>query len=427
MIIKTYTKLLHAFLIAWALVHACFNNHSYAQLLPKFVLSQQGANQPFLTPVAASIPSETSAIQSFQGTAVVKSLPQNSQEYNYTAGEWKHSYNTEYTYDKTGLLTSKLNRSVIWSNADRDVYTYDQFGNETERLYQSLFHNDTWTTQFGSRTEYTYNSKNQVVKEVKTDLTNGSWERWGIWQYVYDEQGRKVKYIFDRVDESDFDKYIRIAQYHGSEHSPHTLLDSAIYKDGRFNILHYTDFEWHAEWLPTYYILETWEAGSRMEDKRYTTAYDQYDDEIEFKEEVLTDKGWITITHEQNLLTYNSSGDVTEKIVKKWSSLEQVLKNEKKYVFSNFLRITTGTQQDAYTETKVYPNPATSTLFIEGEITETTQLLLKDLTGKVVLSQLIPAGAATVQELNLTALPKGLYVLTIKNSRATYSSKVVKQ
>jgi len=78
---------------------------------------------------------------------------------------------------------------------------------------------------------------------------------------------------------------------------------------------------------------------------------------------------------------------------------------------------------------KIYPNPATTELNIGfGNKVGTSQVVIYDITGKVVLSkEMRNVSAGHVETINTEGLASGTYVLKISNDNKSGSYKIVKQ
>ena len=70
------------------------------------------------------------------------------------------------------------------------------------------------------------------------------------------------------------------------------------------------------------------------------------------------------------------------------------------------------------------PNPARHTLHLERPSGEAARLLLQDLRGRTVLALPLPAGQLT-QEVDLTGVAAGAYVLRIQSAQRVFSQKMV--
>jgi hypothetical protein len=73
-------------------------------------------------------------------------------------------------------------------------------------------------------------------------------------------------------------------------------------------------------------------------------------------------------------------------------------------------------------EFKLYPNPTSSNLTVElSRLKESSTLFIYNMVGEIVLNEIIADGEA-VKQLDLSGLPKGLYVMTL---RETYSNEQI--
>ena len=72
----------------------------------------------------------------------------------------------------------------------------------------------------------------------------------------------------------------------------------------------------------------------------------------------------------------------------------------------------------------VFPNPATDILNVKFDATSATTVELTDLTGKVVSSQLVQAGAVNTT-FATTDINAGVYFVNVKNAAGSTTQKVV--
>lgn len=73
---------------------------------------------------------------------------------------------------------------------------------------------------------------------------------------------------------------------------------------------------------------------------------------------------------------------------------------------------------------KLYPNPATETLYVEVNNPAVKQLKVMDVTGKLVLSQSVTTNKEAI---NISSLPSGTYYLQLVSDTQTVGSRFVKQ
>jgi len=83
---------------------------------------------------------------------------------------------------------------------------------------------------------------------------------------------------------------------------------------------------------------------------------------------------------------------------------------------------TTGVRQQKISGVQVYPNPASNKLYCTG-FSENSMAFVVDLSGKVILSQKVNKGEA----LNISMLPKGVYLLKVLSGEKIIIRKFVKR
>ena len=79
-------------------------------------------------------------------------------------------------------------------------------------------------------------------------------------------------------------------------------------------------------------------------------------------------------------------------------------------------------------ELTLYPNPASESLFLEYPGLEwgNAEIILSDLSGKIILHKISPGTDNGTLELDLTGLSKGLYFLTVRTDKHVLSRKFIK-
>lgn len=95
--------------------------------------------------------------------------------------------------------------------------------------------------------------------------------------------------------------------------------------------------------------------------------------------------------------------------------------------YNLFVNWPTGLQQlNGLPGMSVYPNPATHTLYIEADLTTAhgARATMYDITGKAVLLQPLQA-VSSRQSLDITALAKGIYSLSVVSEKGIMRQKVV--
>ncbi len=71
----------------------------------------------------------------------------------------------------------------------------------------------------------------------------------------------------------------------------------------------------------------------------------------------------------------------------------------------------------------VYPNPTRETLYLQSTISEQAAVNLSNLNGTRLMTQELPAGAKI--QIDVSTIPAGIYILTLKTKSMIYSEKVI--
>jgi len=90
----------------------------------------------------------------------------------------------------------------------------------------------------------------------------------------------------------------------------------------------------------------------------------------------------------------------------------------------NFIQSNIGISEAEINETKVYPNPATSMLYIENEFYENLGYRILDLNGKNLMSELNPV--SNVTSFDISHLDNGFYLLQIISNSIVQTKRFIK-
>ncbi|TAH24122.1 MAG: T9SS C-terminal target domain-containing protein, partial [Cytophagales bacterium] len=86
--------------------------------------------------------------------------------------------------------------------------------------------------------------------------------------------------------------------------------------------------------------------------------------------------------------------------------------NDKQIVKFKLTAVITSIERSLAAQTKLFPNPAKGNVTLKLPNNSFTEISLSDLTGKVLLTQ----SASEVQDINLSGINSGMYVLTVKGN-----------
>ena len=124
-----------------------------------------------------------------------------------------------------------------------------------------------------------------------------------------------------------------------------------------------------------------------------------------------------------DLWPYENSGDAVVKI-----TLTNTDNSETLVFYVNYFVSPVGIFNTNTNELNAYPNPVTSTMnvYFNGSTNPDTKVDIYDAVGKLVISQ--PISSATNYQLNLSDLPRGIYMLKLMdNSNVIQTKKIIKK
>ena len=129
---------------------------------------------------------------------------------NWKNNAWVASTKYSWKYNTSNKCTEYLYQT--WSTSDngwinnyRETYSVDGKGNRTSKVEESWY-NATWN--FTKKTDYTYNSDNQVTIEITYTRSNDDWQGQYKYETIY-QNGKKTKYTCMQYDASakEWNKY----------------------------------------------------------------------------------------------------------------------------------------------------------------------------------------------------------------------------
>ena len=390
------------------------------------------------------------------------SKPGNSQDFRATgSGTWQLEGYSTYNYDAQGRLTARV---ITTPNSNqfisRETMTYDSRGNEAE--YRGEKWNGTsWDQVSGFRRTTIYNAAGNKTSVIYEDWssTSNAMEITGSELMTYDTSNRMTSLTYQAWDGTGWVPTDRMNLHHNGGVATSAVMQqyNGFAWEDIYRALNLT---WHVLYeIPSAYELEAYMGNIWVKEEKYTAIYDQYGGhqgiyqswtgtawENASRETVgydpnrnyigSKDERWDAMTGawefswaDRHILTY-SGIDVTERIYQDSGFAPAgLLEDRFKEVYSNFQSFAVAglNKTLAAFAVNVYPNPATSFLtvdFPENKNTALTATLL-DITGKTWLTENFKADQP--KQLNMEALPKGIYLLQLKTAKGTSVQKVVKQ
>ena len=171
-------------------------------------------------------------------------------------------------------------------------------------------------------------------------------------------------------------------------------------------------------------ISESYNGATWENAERNTITKNNHSDITGLKHESWHNNSWAFSDEKQFVLTYNAASQLTEAIMRNYDTMTNSMKNAARTTYTNFVVMGTRKEQTK-PSLKIYPNPVTEVLHIEGAASENVTATLSELTGKIVFSQKLPVGSSL--QLNLMNLAKGTYLLQLETKKEISLQKIIKQ
>ena len=311
-------------------------------------------------------------------------------DWNETTSQWQPSYKYEYTYDANGNNTLYIyyewnETSSQWLLNYKVEYTYDANGNNT--LYICYEWNETtsqWQPNY--KYEYTYDVNGNITLYIyySWNETTSQWQPYYKYEYTYDVNGNNTLDIGYSWSETSS----QWLPYHKSEYTYDANGNNTLY-------IYYNWSETSSQWLPYYKGEYTFDNSFSYDD---LILPPDWDEEYLFNHMLLT-----AISYDWDV---NTSSFINDSRITLYYSEQN-------------------TSVAIITEPgiKIYPNPATETLYIVSS-TKINSISIYDISGKLILTQ---EGIDKTCEIALLDIKSGIYLIEISSDNKTVIQKLVKE
>ena len=301
----------------------------------------------------------------------------------------------ECTYDNDGKQTMYAdyywsNENRIWIGSSKYESTYDNNGNSIMRIYYSW--DDVNRIWIGSvKQEYTYddNDRQTMIATYYWDDVKNTWKGYYKYEYAYDDNDNQTMYA--SYDWDDVNRiWIGDSKY------------ERAYDDNGYEIMH-TFYDWdgvNGAWVKKekqeYIFNESYSISDLLLPGNdawwYPSSEFMIVEGVYYKwDDAAGD--WSTTTYSS--IYHYSSVDVDDVSVKDISR--------------------------SIDDTKVYPNPAHHTLYIESSET-VKQVSVYDISGRALMQVANP-----VLSIDINNLAKGIYLVKVRTAQGETVRKIVKQ
>jgi hypothetical protein len=323
-------------------------------------------------------------------------------------GSWLRTwgYRSSYSYYSTYKLNSRIDEDWDqaknnWVMSQKTLFTHNGTGLLTDFVDQDW---DTVTSSWINTDKYEliYDGNNKNTEVIEYGWDGKAWQKYAriivAWT-VFNPYSQNEENNIDSMEMMEWDSVNK--QYNNS-------FKVKVVRDANGGYVE-TDYEWNITWIPT---------------NRFTEKYDVSKNYTGSVNEEWNGTAWEKNFEEDFILTY-VSGKVTEKIERIWYQGDPagVFTNTNKYVYSDFNSM----MEKQMIQVKTYPQPFQNYLIVEIPENKNinTLVVLSDLTGKVMITQLLP-GSTLHTQLDVSGLKAGSYILSIQTSKGKISKLLVK-
>lgn len=367
---------------------------------------------------------------------------------------WDYGYTTSYTYNADGLVTEALNTEP-GQNSTRAIWTYDSAGRMLAVLAQRNESNQ-WENIYTF--EWEYDPYGHLLKEVRKSWDGTGWDTMSRMQnlYVLNAANQVTERVMQTEELGDWVNKYKTTYALDADGFPTEIIKSQWYQNAWAFMEKHTDIAWHAfdmeklEGSFSFYIYHDWNGvdwdtlgretfqydsfggyvsiqegyngGAWFNLHRLSKTHDQHTNFIHFKEEdwISWNNTWQLYAEYGDDLTYDMNNNLVERISKAWDSDGDTMRNEYRYVYSDF-----PVGISLYNEAlHPFPNPVKDRLTLHLYPYNVKEVYIYNSLGQEVA--VVKAGHEIVQA-DLSHLLPGLYIIRAKGSGCILNGTFIKE
>jgi hypothetical protein len=388
-------------------------------------------------------------------------LPQYSVEEYHDGSSFMPSSKVFYYFDEkerdTMWITQYWEGFRNWTNSMRETWRFDLMDNQY--LYLNDFWDivgEQWLLQFASRASHEYDSTGRILSITYADYYNNQWFPWSRELYEYDNQGRLIALTGQYFEETD-GKWVNnwreeyqltaLNEWEVVLYYNWNAFDQQWDLDGRatdITWLDFTEFKWltvtlqvwdgqnwinnqkgFCEYNPNHLLLsaifQSWNETAWVNQTRERYEYDQYGFTILSIYEYWFDEAWLITSGERLTVEYDANTNPIS-ILNEFYDYESQL-----WIISNKTLLTWETVTDIAEskplEINLYPNPVHNTIKIRLNDDHPTkpQFAIYNTASRLMMS-----GSLSGNQINVSHLPAGIYVLHLQHNGQPLLRKFIK-
>ncbi len=369
----------------------------------------------------------------------------------WMGGEWKESHNISYTYDQHGRLTTKAYLNTTGDSTSKDDYVYDEHGHQ---LFHGFYYRsgNSWNLQIAERSTLEHDTifTNRISYQFAERFGIGQWQPDAKFYYTYNQNGELTERINAAPLNGDWVDVTRIGVSYNGAGKPDTavfqLNNNGIWVDDermfnmqgtiteKFDLNAYTMQRYQSNQWNNLSKHEITGSNRNKFTKRYSWIDASWKEFSVFRDSV--DAFGYTLLYEEfwrdsvglklnnrNLhqLIFNNNR-LAEEIIFGWDPDSNTWLNNTKFIYSGG-EVLTGNIEPVKNDWNIllFPNPASDFVTITG-INNGVEFEIYNL-----LSEVVSTGILQQHKIDISVLPKGIYLLHINTESGTVIRKLIKQ
>lgn len=356
-----------------------------------------------------------------------------SQNYTHYLNSWYSDdlmETKEFYYDEDyKLIADYWIDNVSDPITVRDSLEYDANGNVTKLSCHQLL-NGVWI--YANYVEYTYNELNQRLTRDNYNNFGGSFEHGGTYNYQYDENGNLVHHdmylgtwgLFETADYT-YDEnnnctlIVSYSEGFSGEFEPSNMVEYTYNADGF--LIEEKSYYYYNGWVLSTHVVYTRDENNNISVEenldQYGSVLERH--EYEYDMNILFDEVAPFVNPEGELPNPERTVNARNKD-KYWTVADDGTLTFVCDYYYYYKEIEgTGVAENVADNVNIYPNPVKDVLTVEASEYQNVEVF--DLAGRCVISREI-SGVANI---DMSQMPKGVYLVKMQNENGIVTRKVI--
>jgi hypothetical protein len=335
---------------------------------------------------------------------------------------WVNSYKNLCTYDANNNLTSELDQNWNgsgWVNSHIHLSTYDANNNLTNNLYQT-WNGSGWVNSHKYLS--TYNANNYLTNELDQDWNGSVWVNTDQYTYSYNVNNNFTSELSQTWNGTTWVNTTQYTYTYDADNNRISGLIQGWVGNGWVNSFQYT-YSYNANNKVTSGLCQIWNNSAWVNSNLSTYSYDANNNRTSESDQTWNGTTWVNST--QYTSTYDASNFEKSYSRKNWDSSGAKITDgdSSYYYYHTVLGIYEFTSN--FNTLKIYPNPAKDNITLElSEAIKESNLAIIDIDGQQLITRQITSPKT---QLDISALPSGVYFVRLTSEKSVLTGKFIKQ